>query len=68
MELEERPSSAKGWRKNSALNPTDSECQNENQVDELKVAMEIFDMELRADQIKWHKESEVSVEGREGFW
>jgi len=67
LELEERPSCAKGLRQNNALNPTDSECQNEYQFDELKMAMEIFDMELTAEQLKWHKDSEISVEGREGF-
>ena len=32
----------------------------------MKLAMEILDMELRAGNIKWHKESEVSV-GRRGI-
>jgi hypothetical protein len=38
-----------------------NECPNEYQFDELKIVMEILDMELRADHLKWHKESEVSV-------
>jgi hypothetical protein len=38
-----------------------NECPNEYQFDELKLAMEILDMELRADRLKWHKECEVSV-------
>ena len=45
----------------SALNPTVNECPNEYQFDELNLAMEILDMELRADCLKWHRESEVSV-------
>ena len=32
-----------------------------NTFGELKLVMEILDMELRADRLKWHKESEVSV-------
>jgi hypothetical protein len=46
LELEERPSSANGWRHNSALNPAVNECPIECQFDELKLAMEILDMEL----------------------
>jgi len=72
MELEECPSFANRWRHKSFLNPTDSEWQNDYQFDELQLAMEILDMELRADQLKWHPESEVRAEGREGlrwdFW
>ena len=29
--------------------------------------MEILDMELRADKLKWHQESEVSVGRARGF-
>jgi len=67
MELEECPSSANRWRYKSFLSPTDSEWPNDYQFDELQLAMEILDMELRADQLKWHRESEVRVEGREGL-
>ena len=68
MELEECPSSANRWRHKSFLNPTDSEWPNDYQFDELQLAMEILDMELRADQLKWQPESEVRGEGREGLW
>jgi len=34
---------------------------NEYRFDELKLAMGILDMELTADSLKWHKESEFSV-------
>jgi hypothetical protein len=61
MDFEQRPSSTNWWRHKSALNPTVNECPNEYQSDELKLAMEILDMELRADRLMWHKESEVSV-------
>jgi len=67
MELEGRPSSANGWRHKSALNPTVNECPNEYQFDELKLAIKILDMELRVDRLKWHKESEVSVERTRGI-
>ena len=56
MVLEERPSSALGDHK-SALNPT----ANEYRFDELKLAMEILDTELRAARLKWHRERGVSV-------
>jgi len=67
MELEECPSSANRWRHKSFLNPTDSEWPNGYQFDELQLAMEILDMELRADKLKWHQESEVSVGRARGF-
>ena len=67
MELEECPSSANGWRHKSFLNPTDSEWPNDYQFDELQLAMEILDMELRADQLKCHRESEVIVGRARGF-
>jgi len=51
----------------SALNPTVNECPNEYQFDELKLAMEILDMELRADCLKWHRESEVRRGRTRGF-
>jgi len=56
MELEECPSSANRWRYKSSLNPTDSEWPNDYQFDEMQLAMEILDMELR---LKWHQDSEV---------
>jgi hypothetical protein len=56
VEFEQRPSSPNGWRHKSAPNPTVNECPNEYQFDELKIAMEILDMELRADRLKWHRE------------
>ena len=67
MELEECPSSANRWRHKSFLNPTDSKWPNDYQFDELQLAMEILDMELRADQLKWQQDSEVRGEGREGL-
>ena len=67
IEFEERPSSSNGRRRKSALSPTLNECPNEYQFDELKIAMEILDMELRADRLKWHKDMRLFSEGREGF-
>ena len=55
MELEGCPSSANRWRHKSFLNPTDSEWPNDYQFYELQLVMEILDMELRADQLMWHR-------------
>ena len=55
MELEGRPSFPNGWHHKSALNPRVNECPNEYQFDELKYGMEILDMQLIADSLKWHK-------------
>jgi len=67
MELEECPSYVNRWRHKSFLNPTDSEWPNDYQFDELQLATEILDMELWADQLKWHPESEVRVGRARGF-
>jgi len=50
-ELEERPTSANGWRHNSALNPAVNEYPNQYQFVELKLAVEILNMEQRADRL-----------------
>ena len=67
MELEECPSSANRWSHKSFPNPTDSEWPNGYQFDELQLAMEIFDLELRADQLKWRPESEIRGGRARGF-
>jgi hypothetical protein len=59
MGLEDRPSSAYGWRRKIALNSGFNKCPNEYQFDELKFMMKILDMELRVDDVKWHQDSEV---------
>ena len=52
MELEERQSSANRWRHKSVINLTNSEWPNDYRFDELKLAMESLEMELRANQLK----------------
>ena len=52
MELEERPSSNNWLRHKGALNPAVNVCPTEYQFDELKIAMEILDMVMRADRLK----------------
>ena len=68
MELEGRPSFANAWCHKGSLNPRVNECPNEYQFDELKYAMEILDMQLIADRLKWQKWVRLAWEGREGFW
>ena len=48
-EFEERLTSANGWRHKSALNPAVIERPNKYHFVELKLGVEILDMELRAD-------------------
>jgi hypothetical protein len=61
MELEQCPFSNNGCLHNCPHNPTFKEFSNKYCSNELELMMEILDMELRADCLKWHKESEVGV-------
>ena len=44
MELEDRPSSADGWRRRITLNSGFNKCPKEYQFDELKFTMKILGM------------------------
>ena len=60
-EWEERPTSANGWSHKSALNPAVSECPNQYQFVELKLAVEILDMEQRADRLTFIRWTQFSI-------